>query len=435
VTVLRPPRWRGTANTTSFRPSGPKRVAMLSVHTSPLDQPGTGDAGGMNVYIVELSRQLAARGVEVEIFTRATSSDLPPIVELAPGVLVRHITAGPYEGLRKDDLAAQLCAFTAGLMRVEAAHEPGYYDAVHSHYWLSGQVGWVAAERWAIPLAKVKNAALAEGDAPEPAARVIGEQQVVDASTRLIANTPAEAAQLAELYDASPERIDVVAPGVDLEVFRPGEASTARTRLGVPPHAHVLLFVGRLQPLKAPDVLLRSAAELLARDPALRENLVVAIVGGPSGSGLAHPRALQDLAAELGIADVVRFEPPAPQERLADWYRAASAVVVPSHNESFGLVALEAQACGTPVIAAAVGGLRTAVRDGISGLLVDGHDPADYATAAGRLLAAPAYRDRLSAGAVAHAAGFGWAATAGGVLDSYVAAVQRTDAALLAALA
>ncbi len=419
-----------------------RRVAMLSVHTSPLDQPGTGDAGGMNVYIVELSRQLAARGVEVEIFTRATRSELPPTVPLAPGVLVRHVTAGPYEGLRKEDLPAQLCAFTAGLMRAEAAHEPGYYDAVHSHYWLSGQVGWVAAERWAVPLvhtahtlAKVKNAALADGDAPEPAARVIGEQQVVDASTRLIANTPAEAAQLAQLYDAPAGSIDVVAPGVDLEVFRPGEASTARTRLGVPPHAAVLLFVGRLQPLKAPDVLLRAAAELLARDPGLRERLIVAVVGGPSGSGLAHPRGLQELAGQLGIADVVRFESPAPQQRLADWYRAASAVVVPSHNESFGLVALEAQACGTPVIAAAVGGLRTAVRDGISGLLVDGHDPADYATAAGRLLASPDYRARLSSGAVAHAAHFGWAATAGGVLDSYAAAVSETDAALLAALA
>jgi D-inositol-3-phosphate glycosyltransferase len=187
--------------------------------------------------------------------------------------------------------------------------------------------------------------------------------------------------------------------------------------------------------LKAPDVLLRAAAELLARDPALRERLVVAVVGGPSGSGLAHPQALHELATQLGISDIVRFEPPAPQERLADWYRAASAVVVPSHNESFGLVALEAQACGTPVIAAAVGGLRTAVRDGISGLLVDGYDPADYASAAGRMLGAPAYRSRLSAGAVAHASGFGWAATAAGVLDSYAAALQETDAALLAALA
>jgi D-inositol-3-phosphate glycosyltransferase len=418
-----------------------KRIAMLSVHTSPLDQPGTGDAGGMNVYIVELSRQLAARGVEVEIFTRATSSDLPPVVPLVPGVLVRHVTAGPYEGLRKSDLPAQLCAFTAGLMRVEAAHEPGHYDVVHSHYWLSGQVGWVAAERWAVPLvhtahtlAKVKNAALAEGDVPEPAARVIGEQQVVDASSRLIANTPAEAAQLAGLYDAEPGSIDVVAPGVDLEVFRPGEASTARTRLGIPPHAEVLLFVGRLQPLKAPDVLLRSAALLVARDPALRERLVVAVVGGPSGSGY-DAKALHDMASQLGIADIVRFEPPAPQDRLADWYRAASAVVVPSHNESFGLVALEAQACGTPVVAAAVGGLRTAVRDGVSGLLVEGHDPADYATAAGRLIAAPAYRSRLSAGAVAHASALGWAATAKGVLDAYRAAVHETDATLLAALA
>src|SRR5579884_3902809 len=163
----------------------PRRVAMLSVHTSPLHQPGTGDAGGMNVYIVELSRCLAGLGVEVEIFTRATSSDLPPTVELAPGVLVRHVVAGPFEGLYKEDLPAQLCAFTHGVLRTEAGHRAGHYDLVHSHYWLSGQVGWLAAERWGVPLvhtmhtmAKVKNAQLAAGDTPEPAARVIGESQV-----------------------------------------------------------------------------------------------------------------------------------------------------------------------------------------------------------------------------------------------------------------
>jgi D-inositol-3-phosphate glycosyltransferase len=409
------------------RPAGSTgRVAMLSVHTSPLDQAGTGDAGGMNVYVVELSRQLAALGLEVDVFTRATASSLPPVVEVEAGVTVRHVIAGPFEGLEKTDLPAQLCALTAGVLRVEAAHEPGWYDLVHSHYWLSGQVGWVAAERWAVPLvhtahtlAKVKNDALADGDTPEPRLRVIGEEQVVAAASRLVASTDEERWALMSRYGADPRVVDVVAPGVDLEIFRPGVASTARTRLGVPPDAVLLLFVGRIQPLKAPDVLLRAAADLLRRDPSLRGRLMVAVVGGPSGTGLDRPDALATLAAELGIADVVRFAPPAPQPVLADWYRAATAVVVPSYSESFGLVALEAQACGSPVVAAAVGGLRTAVRHGVSGALVEGHDPAHYADVLARIIGAPHLRRRLAAGALAHASGFGWSATAAGVLDTY----------------
>jgi hypothetical protein len=173
----------------------PRRVATLSVHTSPLDQPGAGDAGGMNVYIVEASRRLAARGIAVDIFTRATSSELPPVVEMSPGVTVRHVSAGPFEGLGKEELPAQLCAFTAAVLREEAQHEPGYYDVIHSHYWLSGQVGWLARDRWSVPLvhtahtlAKVKNEALAAGDRPEPRMRVIGEEQVVTEADRLIAN-------------------------------------------------------------------------------------------------------------------------------------------------------------------------------------------------------------------------------------------------------
>jgi len=188
----------------------PRRVAMLSIHTSPLDQPGTGDAGGMNVYVVETARRLAAAGTEVEIFTRGTSSQLPSSVELAPGVLVRHITAGPYEGLVKNDLPGQLCAVTAGVMRVEAARPEGWFDLIHSHYWLSGQVGWLASERWRVPLvhsmhtmAKVKNAELAEGDTPEPDIRIIGEEQVVEAASRLTANTSAEAGELIDLYGGS----------------------------------------------------------------------------------------------------------------------------------------------------------------------------------------------------------------------------------------
>ena len=404
----------------------PRRVATISVHTSPLDQPGTGDAGGMNVYVVELSRRLAALGIEVDIFTRTTSSSLDPVVQLEPGVTVRHITAGPFEGLAKNDLPAQLCAFTSGVMRAEAMREPGWYDVVHSHYWLSGQVGWLAKERWGVPLvhsfhtlAKVKNSALAAGDDPEPAARVIGEEQVVDAADRLVASTADEADQLVRLYGADPARVATVAPGVDLDRYVPGDRAAARRTVGLEDGQVLLLFVGRIQPLKAPDVLVRAAAALLERDPDLRSRLVVAIVGGPSGTGTRDPELLDELARELGIADVVRREPPVPPDRLVAYYRAAEAVVVPSYNESFGLVALEAQACGTPVVAASVGGLRTAVRDGVSGVLVDGHDPRAYAAVLGRLIARPEERHRLGAGGVTHARAFGWHATADGILAVY----------------
>ncbi|MGH8867748.1 MAG: glycosyltransferase, partial [Actinomycetes bacterium] len=251
----------------------PRRVATVSVHTSPLDQPGTGDAGGMNVYVVEIAKRLAALDIEVEIFTRATSSDLPPVAELAPGVLVRHVTAGPYEGLDKGDLPAQLCAFSTGVLRAEARREPGWYDLVHSHYWLSGQVGWLAKERWGVPLvhsmhtmAKVKNASLAEDDVPEPPSRVLGEEQVVAAADRLVANTDDEARDLVERYDADPDRVVTVSPGADLSVFTPDDPRAARARLGLPVDAHVLLFVGRIQPLKAPDVLVRAAARMVERD-------------------------------------------------------------------------------------------------------------------------------------------------------------------------
>ncbi|HVT22284.1 MAG TPA: D-inositol-3-phosphate glycosyltransferase [Mycobacteriales bacterium] len=404
----------------------PRRIATLSVHTSPLDQPGCGDAGGMNVYVTEVARRLAERDIAVDIFTRATSSDIPPTVEVAPGVTVRHITAGPYEGLDKNDLPAQLCAFTSGVLREEASHEPGWYDLVHSHYWLSGQVGWLAKERWGVPLvhtmhtmAKVKNLLLAEGDAPEPPLRAIGEAQVVEAADRLIASTADEASQLVEMYGADPSRVEVVAPGVDLSVFSPGERVVSRLRLGLAADAVVLLFVGRIQPLKAPDVVLRAAAALIDADPALRERLVVVVVGGPSGTGLEAPEHLAKLAGTLGISDLVRFEPPAPQDLLADYYRAADVTVVPSYNESFGLVALESQACGTPVVAARVGGLTTAVSDGVSGVLIDGHDPLEYATAVTDIVDRPARRAALAESAVAHASGFGWDATVERILDLY----------------
>ena len=416
--------------------SAPRRVAMLSIHTSPLDQPGTGDAGGMNVYVVETAKRLAEAGTEVEIFTRGTSSTLPPVVELAPGVLVRHITAGPFEGLVKSDLPGQLCAVTAGVMRIEASKPEGWYDLIHSHYWLSGQVGWLSSERWRVPLvhsmhtmAKVKNLELAEGDTPEPDIRIIGEQQVVEIASRLTANTSDEASQLIDLYGASPDRVDVIHPGVDLTTFTPGDRTRARQRMGLAAHEFLVLFVGRIQPLKAPDILVRAIADLRARRPELAVRAV--ICGGPSGSGMDKPTSLMDLAGELGVTQHVTFLSPTSRSELADLYRAADVTMVPSYSESFGLVAVESQACGTPVIAAAVGGLRTAVARDVSGLLIDGHDPGHYADAIERLIDHPDMHHELSRGSLMHAAAFGWEATTVGLLDTYRAAMADHDSGRL----
>lgn len=406
----------------------PRRVAMITVHTSPLERPGTGDAGGLNVYVVEVAKQLVALGIEVEIFTRATEGALAPVVEMMPGVLVRHVMAGPFDGLAKEDLPGQLCAFTAGVMQLLAAHPEGYYDIVHSHYWLSGQVGWLAADRWHVPLvhtmhtmARVKNADLAAGDRPEPKGREIGEAQVVAAADRLVANTDLEARQLIELYDADPARVTVVNPGVDLDLFTPEGRDAARAARGMGPDDLLVLFVGRVQPLKAPDLLLKAAADLMERRSDLGARLTVAVLGGPSGSGVDRPRWLEDLADDLGIADRVVFSPPTSREELAQWYRAADLVAVPSYNESFGLVAVEAQACGTPVVAADVGGLSIAVRGGI---LVGSHEVSDWSCAVEALLDDPAERQRLSRTAREHALGFGWDRTASTLLGVYGEAME-----------
>jgi D-inositol-3-phosphate glycosyltransferase len=277
-------------------------------------------------------------------------------------------------------------------------------------------------------MAKVKNALLADGDRPEPQVRVIGEEQVVAAADRLIANTGEEAGQLVDLYGADPDRVAVVPPGVDLDVFSPGGPggrAAARRRLGLDPDGDLLLFVGRIQPLKAPDVLVRATAHLVAGRGGGHRRLQVAVVGGPSGSGLERPEELQRLVADLDLDDVVAFHPPAPRDVLADWYRAADVVVVPSYSESFGLVAVEAQACGTPVVAAAVGGLRTAVEDGVSGLLVDGHDPATWARSVGGLLDDVGRRDAMASAAVGHAGRFSWDRTVEATLAVYADAVGR----------
>ena len=408
----------------------PRRLALISVHTSPLAQPGTGDAGGMNVYVWQTARRLAARGIEVEIFTRATSSADQLVVPAAPGVLVRHVEAGPFDGLDKRDLPGQLCAFTANVLRAEAAQAPGYYDLIHSHYWLSGQVGWLARDRWQVPLvhtahtlAAVKNSSLADGDTAEPMGRVIGEQQVVAEADRLIANTRTEARELVDHYDADPAKIDVVAPGADLDCYTPGSRDAARAALGLPlsADADYVTFVGRIQPLKAPDVLLAAMAPLIRADTTGRLRLM--IVGGPSGTGLERPRALVDLAAELGVSDRVDFLPPQTPERLAEVYRASNLVAVPSFSESFGLVAVEAQACGVPVIAADVGGLGVAVRDGVTGRLVAGHDIGLWTRELKALLDDPDRRERYGAAAVDHAHDFSWEHTTDALLASYGAAM------------
>jgi len=393
------------------------------VHTSPLDQPGAGDAGGMNIYVVESAERMAAMGVSVDIFTRRHSPDLPDVVELSPGVRVRHLNIGA-NSATKEELPALIPNLSDAFSKVL---EDEKYDVLHSHYWISGKVAMPAAKKFGIPLAhtmhtmaRVKNMNLAEGERPEPMIRVQGETQVVAAANALIANTDAEAASLVSLYEACPDNVSVVSPGVDLYTFTAGSGrKAAREAVGLPQDAHILAFVGRIQPHKGPEVLIRAVAEMLNHSPHLRPKLITIIMGGASGSGLGEVERLKDLASWLNISDVVRFENPVPRAQIPQWYRAADLVCVPSYSESFGLVALEAQACGTPVVATAVGGLRTAVADGISGVLVDGHDPRAWSSVLARLIQEPQRRVLLSMGAIEHASHFGWDATARGTLDIY----------------
>jgi D-inositol-3-phosphate glycosyltransferase len=399
------------------------RIATLMVHTSPLDQPGIGDAGGMNIYVLESAQRMAAMGVSVDIFTRRTDSAQPDIVEISPGVRVRHFDCG-HGTLTKEQLPIHISGLSQEFSRIMRTEN---YDVIHSHYWLSGKVAMPAAKELGIPLvhtmhtmARVKNLNLAEGETPEPMIRVQGETQVVAAANALIANTDAEGASLVSLYDACPDIVHVVSPGVDLFTFTPAESrSVSREIVGLPQDALVVSFVGRIQPHKGPEVLIRATSELVKHSPLLRHKLIVNVVGGASGANTEEVDRLKELSTWLGIDDVVRFAPPVPRAELPQWYRAADLVIVPSYSESFGLVALEAQACGTPVVATAVGGLRTAVADGISGVLVDGHDPKAWSSVISRLLQEPQRRVLLSMGAIEHASHFGWDVTARGTLDIY----------------
>jgi D-inositol-3-phosphate glycosyltransferase len=407
-----------------------KRVAMLSLHTSPLEQPGSGDAGGMNVYVRSVAVELARSGVEVEIFTRASDSQQKPVVELAPGVTVRHVSAGPRRRIAKEALPGLAADLASGVTDVHPLSGGRRFDVIHSHYWVSGTAGLAVARAWDLPLvhtmhtmARVKNLRLQPGETPEPGVRIDGEQEIVDGATRLIANTSTEAGELETLYGADPLEVDVVAPGVDLQIFSSRNSDAARARLGVPPEVFHVVFAGRIQRMKGPQVLVRAAAELHARRPDIP--LKISILGAGSGSEVLD---LQPLVDSLGLHAQVSLHPPVDAPGLAEWFRAADVVAVPSFSESFGLVALEAQACGTPVLAANVGGLPKAVGHGRTGLLVDGHDAGRWSAELEKLYDDAGLRRALGYGAAEHAAAFGWKRTASLTARSYLQAARQFSA-------
>jgi D-inositol-3-phosphate glycosyltransferase len=411
-------------------PPEPSRVAMISLHTSPRDQPGVGDSGGMNVYVLSVARRLAEQGVLVDVFTRCRGTGAPEVEEVAPGSRIIQVQAGPCAPLPKEELPRVLPLFLGGVLDRAAREGRGNgrppYDVVHSHYWLSGWVGSRAREAWGVPhvasfhtLARVKDAVRPPGEPPEPPVRLAGELRVVRGADRILAPTATEASHLVGLYGADPARVRVVPPGVDGRLFAPRPKGEARRELGFR-GSRLLLFVGRLQPLKGPDVAVRTLGEVLARRPDLREGTELWVVGGPSSPrGDEEVERLRSLALSLGVERAVRFHPPQPHDRLASFYSAADVVLVPSRSESFGLVALEAQACGTPVVGAAVGGLRHVVEDGATGFLVEGHDPAAHAARVLAILDRPGLASRLSARAAREAVRFSWDATVRGLRTVY----------------
>lgn len=389
------------------------------MHTSPLLQPGSGDAGGMNVYIDQLSRTMAARGVEVDVFTRRQDPDDPEIVDVVPGYRVIHVDAGPAHALPTSSLPRYVRTFARAVESWLRADPP---QILHSHYWLSGWAGLLVKRSMRIPLAnsfhtlgRVKEGNRRPDDPPESLLRIAAEQEVIEGSDCVMASTPAEAAELLEHYGADPNRLCTSPPGVDHRVFRPGSQRSARRRLGLGP-GPVVLFVGRIQPLKGVDLLV----EAFARIEKIHPEATLLVVGGPSGpKGHSELVALRHRAFVLGVLSRLKFYGPLPHGLLADLYRAADVVVVPSRTESFGLVAAEAQACGTPVVAAKIGGLVYVVDDGVTGLLVDGWNPADYAEALDRLLSDNGLRNKMSEAAVVWARRFSWDATVRRYLELY----------------
>ncbi|WP_394939385.1 glycosyltransferase [Psychromicrobium sp. YIM B11713] len=407
----------------------PRHVTMFSLHTSPLEQPGSGDAGGMNVYIRQLALGLADLGVSVEIVTIGDS----PATELAPGVLVRHLDPRSLglPGLGETNTAKKshplkiskekLPELLPKLVDVLGTTGPGRTELLHSHYWISGVAALPLAASWQLPLvhsmhtmAKVKDRYRLDGQVREPSERAAGEDRIVHTATRLTANTHYEAREIEFLYHGKAERIDVIPPGVDLKVFRPGSQAAARGELGIDPQRLHVVFAGRLQRLKGAHLLIEAVALLHQRRPELE--LQLSVIGSRSGP---EDYDLQKLAQQLGIAHLIGFESPKPPAELAQWFRSADLVAMPSSSESFGLVALEAGACGTPVLATRVGGLVEAVQDQLTGTLVDGLDPHHWSIVLERTLNDPEQLKAMGRAAAIHAAGYSWQHTAELTLESY----------------
>jgi D-inositol-3-phosphate glycosyltransferase len=398
------------------------RIAVISLHTSPLDQPGTGDSGGMNVEIRELSERLAGRDVAIDVFTRCAGRGVPEVDVLEPLLRIVQVPAGPCAPVDRESLPDLVPSFVDSVL--DRAEAQGSYDLVHAHYWLSVPAGAMAKARWGVPLVgsfhtlgEVKNLASAAGR-PEPVVRMAGEREAAAAADLILAPTDEEAHNLVALYGADRGRIRVVPPGVDPAWFAPRPREAARRALGI--DGPLALFVGRLQPLKGPDLAIRAVAEARRAAPDVAGGLTLAVVGGPSGpDGPDYVEGLHRLARELGVAKAVRFFGPVRHQDLPQMYSAADLLVAPSRSESFGLAALEAQACGVPVVAAALGGLRSVVHDQRSGFLLGDHEPAAYAVAMIRILGDPATADRFSGEARRQALGFTWERTVGGVMDAY----------------
>lgn len=402
-----------------------ERVAYIAMHSSPLLQPGIGDAGGMNVSLDRLSRTMDSMGVDVTVFSRRTEQEILDIVEVTPGYRVVHIEAGPIERLPISELHSYAYPFAIGVLDWIEKHGKTF-DLVHSHYWLSGRAGLRIKNALGIPLAnsfhtlgKVKDAMRSDGEVTSTHERLITEAEVIAQSDCLIASTPFEFDDLIEHYDASPERMCVSAPGVDHTVFYRGDRSAAREELGLS-DAQIVLFVGRIQAHKGTAMAVEAFVEVVTTRPDGSPPVELHIVGGVSGpQGSEELGRCRDIIKEHGLTDLVRFFEPQPHEVLAHHYRAADVVVVPSRSESFGLVAAEAQACGIPVVASNVGGLAYVVSASESGLLVDRDDPSSFASAIAAVLNHPSFAERLSDGAVEFSKKFSWDATATRFLELY----------------